>query len=248
MDGFSLSVAFAAFFGGVFMFLAPCTLPLVPAFLASLVPGRKKESTTYTRDLTLRTIFFSAGFTTIFVLFGLLTGFFGSSLTHYKLLVSQIGGVLIIIFGLSLFNLVRIPIIYKGISRIGHIALDSERMTTPIILGALFALGWTPCAGPILASILFLGSQTGSLLSGGLLLFIFSLGLAVPFIIVGLLFAHTVPTLVWYERYIGLIRGASGTFLVLIGFVLLFGDSIGMTTWGFALYSYFGYVPMCAYL
>lgn len=243
----SLASLLIAFTGGVVMFLAPCTLPLVPAFLASLVPGGQKGSQSYARTLSVKTILFSVGFTVIFVVLGVLTGFVGSALTPYKLFLSQIGGVIIILFGLSLMHVVTVPALQKTFSKLGFVALNPNRVSTPLILGSLFALGWTPCAGPILASILFLASQSGTALEGGITLFVFSLGLTVPFILLGMLYAHTISIFNAYERYSKSIRFVSGSFLVFLGVILFLGNSILMTDWGFALYSFFGYVPMCTY-
>ncbi len=240
----SLSSVVVAFTGGILMFLAPCTLPLVPVFLASLLPPHLK---THRTELLFRTVLFTLGFTTIFVLFGMLAGFLGGELSVYKTILAQIGGVFIIIFGLSLLGLFNFALFQRG-SRIGsHVRLLHEKRSTAFFFGTFFALGWTPCAGPILASILFVASQTATTLTGGILLLIFSTGLALPFIVVGLLYGYFVTLLSVYERYVTLIRVVSGVLLIGLGSLLLFQQSILMTNWGFALYSFFGYVPMCTY-
>ena len=163
----SSALFFTAFFGGVLMFLAPCTLPLVPAFIASLVPGRQNEQCFYRRIVLRKTIYFSMGFTLVFVCFGILTGLFGATIATYKLILSQIGGVLIIIFGLTLLNVFSIPFLNKS-SSAGTKAAAKYGTYAPLLLGVVFALGWTPCAGPILASILLLASDTGTALEARL--------------------------------------------------------------------------------
>jgi cytochrome c-type biogenesis protein len=245
MPELSLVLIGTAFIGGVLMFLAPCTLPLVPAFIASLVPGKQNVIDNYKRRVLQRTILFSAGFTLIFVLFGIFTGLFGSKIASYKLLLSQIGGVFIIIFGLALLNLFQIPFLTKSGNVGSKIPFQTYGSFAPLILGIVFALGWTPCAGPILASILFLASDSGTILQGGILLFIFSMGLAVPFILVGVFLGYTSKLLLFYERFHKVIGGVSGVFLITLGVFLVFGQSIVVTSWGFALYSFFGYMPMC---
>lgn len=240
------SVAMATAFGaGVLMFLAPCTLPLVPAFIASLVPGKQNTLTNYKAIVLRKTIFFSVGFTSIFVLFGMLTGLFGSEIATYKQILSQIGGVLIIILGLAVLNVFQIPIIQGRTTGMRRFTIGKYDSFAPLILGIVFALGWTPCAGPILASILLLASQSGTALQGGLLLFMFSLGLAVPFLLVGIFLGYTSNILRIYERFHKVISVFSGSFLVLLGVFLVFGQYILVTSWGFALYSFFGYMPMC---
>ena len=240
----SLSSILIAFSGGVLMFLAPCTLPLVPAFLASLVPPQLRA---HHHELMIRTILFVIGFTTIFVTFGVLTGFVGSTLTVYKTLLAQLGGGIIFIFGLSMLGVFNVALFKKGSSAIRYIRLAHEKRSAAFFFGTLFALGWTPCAGPILASILLFASQTATALKGGLLLLFFSIGLALPFILVGFLYSHMARVIASYARYADSIRMVSGTLLVVLGLILLFGQSIIMTHWGFALYSFFGYVPMCTY-
>ena len=114
MPEISLVTMITAFGAGVLMFLAPCTLPLVPAFIASLVPGRQNEVNRYTYIVFRKTIYFSVGFTFVFVSFGMLTGLFGSSVGSYKHILSQIGGVFIILFGLTLLNILRLPFLKKN--------------------------------------------------------------------------------------------------------------------------------------
>lgn len=240
----SLSSAVIAFTGGVLMFLAPCTLPLVPAFLASLVPPQIQVRR---YELVFRTILFTLGFTSVFILFGVLTGFIGGILSVYKILLAQIGGVIIFIFGLSLTGVFNLSLFKQGTQITGRMRRIHEKRSTAFLFGTFFALGWTPCAGPILASILLVASQTATALTGGFLLLIFSIGLALPFIVVGFLYDRFVAFLSTYERYVRAIRIMSGLLLMGLGAVLFLEESIRMTHWGFALYSFFGYVPMCTY-
>jgi cytochrome c-type biogenesis protein len=230
------------------MFLAPCTLPLVPAFIASLVPGKQDTLNQYRQRVLLRTMLFTIGFTCIFVLFGFVTGMFGSQIAHYKLLLSQGGGVILILFGLALLQVFQLPLFQKSVTPAQKIHLQKFGSFAPLVLGIVFALGWTPCAGPILASILLLASGTGTVLQGGILLFVFSMGLAVPFILVGIFLGSTAKLLKLYERFHTVINRVSGIFLITLGIFLVFGQFILVTSWGFALYSFFGYMPMCTLL
>ncbi len=241
-----------AFIGGVLMFLAPCTLPLVPAFLASLAPRvqstRTQQSMRGSNHVHLyAACMFTVGFTIVFVLFGLLAGYLGSSVTTYKTLLGQIGGLFIIVFGLGLLDVYRVRIFSQSFLLSNTLHVLQKHPRTPILLGAIFALGWVPCAGPVLASILILTSQSSTTLEGGVLLFIFSLGLAIPFILTGFLYSRAYGFIVAYDRYANAIRYASGTFLILLGTMLVFGQYILMTHWGFTLYSFLGYTPMCTY-
>lgn len=241
----SLVFAISAFSAGVAMFLAPCTFPIVPAFLASMVPDTEGEH--YDREMLLRTIVFTVGFGVVFTLFGVLSGFLGSTLIVYKSTLSQIGAVAIIIFGLALLGVFDIPILKHSFQRLRVPIIKKGRVLRPAFLGVVFALGWSPCAGPLLVSILLLASQTGTVLEGGILLAIFSLGLAVPFIFVGSLYAYSLRFFNIYEKYYKLISTISGLLLLVLGISLLFTQTIIYTQFGYMLYDAFGIVPMCSY-
>lgn len=239
-----------AFVGGVLMFLAPCTLPLVPAFLASITTASHTNvHGVYTneRTLVIRIVAFILGFTSIFVLFGILASYLSDAFISYKTILSQVGGFFVIIFGLSTLGVFNIPALEKSFSLLNTSLMGKTKRTTPAILGSLFALGWAPCAGPILTSILLLTSQSTTMLQGGFLLLVFSLGLAIPFFLVGFFYARIHIFLSIYERYIRLVNALSGVFLIGIGVLLVFGKYLILTKFGFDLYSFFGYVPMCTY-
>jgi cytochrome c-type biogenesis protein len=235
----------SAFAGGVAMFLAPCTLPIVPAFLASMVPDEKCLN--HQREIFIRTVLFTVGFSVVFVVLGMLSGYFGATLTVYKSILAQIGSMFIIAFGLMLIGVFQIPVLRNAFQRIRVPKMKKGRVIRPIVLGVVFALGWSPCAGPLLASILLLASQTGTVVEGGVLLMIFSLGLAVPFILTGALFAQSTHFFASYAKYQKHISIVSGVFLIVLGFSLLFSQTLLFSDVGFALYDFFGVVPMCYY-
>ncbi len=243
----SLGFIMSAFFAGLLMFLAPCTLPLVPAFLASLVPHTDARVSNYTYRIFVKTLFFCIGFTTVFVGFGMVSGILGASITPYKILLSQIGGLLIIGFGVVLVAQSHVSFIERIAQKLQRYFHRGSSLHTPFIFGVIFALGWSPCSGPILASILILASKTGTALQGGVLLTIFSLGLAVPFILVALFFARTVSAFKLNYKYHSVMTYISGALLMSMGLVLLFGNMIVMTHIGFSIYSFFGYTPMCQF-
>ncbi len=244
MPDLSSTILLSAFTAGILMSFAPCTLPLIPAFLASLVPPNNKSKLT---SLLIQSIYFCFGFSFVFICFGILAGYAGSVLSTYKLILSQIGAVFIIIFALSLFNIIKLPFKIK----IFNATKNTTRATqsyTPVVLGSLFALGWSPCAGPLLVSILLLASNLGTAMQGGVLLAIFSLGLSLPFILLGALYGHTLSFFKLYEQHYQKIRIVSGVFLLSVGIIMLFGQSFRMTEFGFMVYNFFGYIPMCTYI
>ena len=245
MHELSLILMVSAFAGGVVMFLAPCTLPIVPAFLVSLVPDAVRHNKR--REITIRTISFTFGFSIIFFLFGLLSAYLGSWIAHYKVIFSQVGSVLIILFGLAILGVFELPLLKNTFQRIRVPHMEKGRFARPLLLGVVFALGWSPCAGPILASILLLASQSATLMQGGVLLLTFSLGLAVPFILTGLLYAQSVHAFTGYARYERYLSKFSGVFLIVLGVSLLSSQSILMSDFGFQIYHFFGLAPLCVY-
>jgi len=196
MEAISLGIALSAFVAGLLTFLAPCTLPLVPAYLGFISGVSTKDLDTENpeavkearRKIVLNGIFFILGFTIVFVLFGTLAGVLGQGLTPYRIWLTRIGGALVMLFGLFMMGVFKIPYLQSQHSFNMPSFLAVGKPSTSVAIGGAFAFGWTPCVGPILGSILLLASTEGSALSGALLLGIFSLGLAVPFILISLAF------------------------------------------------------------
>ena len=236
----------SVFIAGVLMFLAPCSLPLVPAYLA-FISGVKNEelANPKTRARARRAILlnggmFVLGFTTIFVGFGLLAGLFGAQIGQFRNVLSQVGGGFIIIFGLMMLQIINIaPLMREHRLKMPAI-LTPGKPSSAFIMGSVFALGWTPCVGPVLASVLLLASTSTTVFSGGFLLAVFSLGLAVPFIITAVLFArasHVIATYSGVTKWVGRVGGA---FLIFIG-ILLFTDNFGLTVeYGYKVFNFFG--------
>ena len=242
MEVITTAFLISAFFGGVIMFFAPCTFPIVPAFLASLVS--KDVRNTQEHEVFIRTIFFTVGFSIIFVLLGMVSAVAGTFLRGYEDWFLDIGGVIIILFGLSLFD---IPILKNSFQRIKIPQIEKGRIVRPLLLGIIFGIGWSPCAGPLLASILLLASQTGTALAGGVLLFVFSVGLAIPFIVTGAMYGKAYSFFNGFSKHHKKIAFISGIFLIIIGVSLIFRGSLLFTEVGFFFYDLFGIVPMCEY-
>lgn len=229
--GFLLS----AFIAGLITFFAPCTLPLVPGFLAFIsgVPldelKDQSANTKAQKTILYNGIFYVIGFTTIFILFGILFGFFGALLNPYRIAVTRIGGLFIIVFGLFLLgvNFPGASYFEKTIGGFGLSHLKPGKPTSSFAFGALFAAGWTPCIGPILASILLLASQSGSIGKGAFLLFIFSIGLAIPFVFLTLFASSATRYVKQLTKYLPLISRVGGVFLLFIG-VLMLLDQFGV--------------------
>lgn len=233
----------AVFIAGIFMFLAPCTLPLVPAYLAFIsgIHGRVQPNDPgVKRRLLISALMFSVGFTVVFVGLGLLAGWFGEVLAVFHNLLRIVGGLFVIVFALLMLGLIHFPVLDEQhtFSQLRRIQPGSPKAT--FFIGAAFALGWTPCIGPILASVLLVASSEGSVLAGGWLLFVFSLGMALPFLLTAYFYSLAQD---WFSHYQVVAKGiqtAGGLLLLLVG-VLLLTDTLGaLVQYGTPLFNTLG--------
>ncbi|MGC1381036.1 MAG: cytochrome c biogenesis protein CcdA [Candidatus Baltobacteraceae bacterium] len=222
-----------AFLAGLVSFVSPCVLPLVPAYL-SLLTGEsledlKAESTASARAQTLaHAVAFVSGFSLIFIALGLSASAIGGVLDANRVLIAQIGGVLVVILGLQMMGMLRIPFLMMD-KRV-HMQSDRRSFWTSALVGIAFAAGWSPCIGPILAGILAIASQQHSA-QAGLLLAFYSLGLALPFLATALAIGVVLPLLNRIKPALPAIEFASGAFLVVVGLVLVNNAFLNVAGW-----------------
>jgi len=215
------------------MFLAPCTLPIVPGYLAFIAGNPTGSESSKRHRVLLNAIAFVIGFSIIFILLGTFAAAIGSFLGPWRDTLGRIAGALIILFGLTMLGVVRIPALQSDHRFALPHFLTLGRFESSLLIGALFALGWSPCIGPILGSILLLASGSATAGQGAFLLAIFSLGLGLPFILTALmleragkLFASS-GTIAYFFSIFG------GILLLVIGILMLFGDMGLLVQWGF---------------
>lgn len=223
----------ASFLSGVFMFLAPCTLPLVPAFLAFVSGNDRKK-------VIINTIFFIFGFSLVFILLGSLVSFLGSHLIIFRSFLMKIGGVLIIIFGLYILRVFRLPIFEKNFYFIRFKNIKPGTKSGAFILGSSFAAGWTPCVGPILASILLIAGNAQTVLVGTFLLFIFSLGLSIPFLVTAIL-SSKIKNIFNIISEHSWVYKIGGFLLIFIGILLITDNFYLLIRFGFNIFSFINY-------
>lgn len=238
-----LSIGFiiSAFIAGLLTFLAPCTLPLVPAYLGFISGVSTKEledpETAHAarKKVFLNGIFFILGFSIVFILFGTLAGVLGQELAPFRLWIGRISGILVILFGLVMLGVFHLKFMQGGSALALPKWMKAGSLTSSFTVGGAFAFGWTPCVGPILASILLLAS-TGSAAQGALMLAIFSLGLALPFILISFAISRATKGITAFFAFLkkyrviilsvfGLLLGALLN-IVLMALGSLFGASV----------------------
>ena len=220
----SLLVAFGA---GLLSFVSPCVLPLVPVYLASLA-GPEIFDTRVSRrrfSMFLHSLSFVVGFSIVFTIMGAGAGLAGFILSSHLALVRQIAGSLLIAFGVLMLAALKIP----WLNYEKRLA-PSQSITTgylrSLLTGAIFSLAWTPCVGPMLGSILTLAWGSGTAWHGASLLAIYSLGLGVPFLVIGAAFDFITPLLKRIYRYSTAIYIFSGTLLIVVGILILTNNLI----------------------
>jgi len=215
----------AAFVAGLVSFLSPCVLPLVPGYV-SLISGvgveeLKAQETAVLRRVMLNSIAFILGFSIVFVILGALSTEVGQIASQYKSVLAQVAGVLVIVFGLHLTGILRIKALYAD-KRL-HNVKGGNTPWGAFVIGFAFAFGWTPCVGPILSGILVIAAAQNSVGKGILLLTVYSLGLAVPFLLTALGIERFMKFYTGFRRHMHVVEVASGALLIALGVLLVFG-------------------------
>jgi cytochrome c-type biogenesis protein len=213
----------------VLTFLAPCTLPLVPGFLG-FISGTKASRARIFWNAVLYVIGFSIVFISLGVLVGLVSGVV---LVAYQDWLNIIGGAFVVVFGIFMLQGAfgwKLPILGKLAGEYKLPVLKHIKPGTPlssVIFGAAFATGWTPCVGPVLGAILTLTATTGGVIAGALLLSVFSLGLAVPFLILAAGFGYFSEKMGVIAKWLPYISGVGGLMIIVLG-VLVMTDNLGV--------------------
>lgn len=224
----------AAVIAGLLSFLSPCVLPLVPSYVAFLtgvggasvaVAGDDDNATRAASARTLLTgILFVCGFSTVFILLGASASVIGGALHDHSLLISRIGGALLIALGLVLIGLVRIPGLHRDL-RVLHLVARSRTVSYlgAYIVGFAFGAGWTPCIGPVLAGILTLAAARGTVGDGMLLLAAYSAGLAIPFLLATVALDRFVVASRAFRRWLPWVNRVSGVLMIALGLLMSTG-------------------------
>lgn len=215
MENISVGIAFI---GGVMSFFSPCVLPVLPgyvAYLAGVSPGENARLKIFMHSLT-----FVLGFSLIFVLLGASASLVGFFLRSHMRIIMKIAGVLVVVLGIHLTGIIRIPLLEREMRYSGP---EGRNLGLSFLAGILFSVGWTPCISPILAGILTLAAQEETVLKGMLLLSFFSAGLGIPLILVGVSVGTAFQYLKVIKKHTRKVEVASGVLLIILGIILFVG-------------------------
>ncbi len=219
------------FLEGLLAFISPCILPMLPVYFLYLSgkstdeplesSAGKETVRTKKGKLVVNTVFFVLGFTIVFLMLGATSTAIGQTLTSHKVILEKIAGAVIILLGIHMTGLIKIPFLNQD-HRMNPLRRKASLLSS-LMLGVAFSLGWSPCLGPFLGSALLLSGQSSTLLEGMILLLVFSLGLAIPFLLASILFEELTVVFVWIKKHMNLIKIISGSLLIVLGLLMLFG-------------------------
>lgn len=219
-----------AFMSGVASFLSPCLLPMIPAYVLYMAGAASAEGEWVSRkSAVLRTLAFVLGFTVVFLLLGLSASAFGSFFVSNKEWFQRLAGVFIMVLGLQFAGLIHLPALSK--MRGFRPKTKSGSTASAFLMGLAFGAGWTPCFGPVLASILMMATASQSVGQGTLLLLIYALGMGLPFILSAVFVNEITPVLarisqkgIWIERLAGVV-------LIIFGFLMAMNWLVKLAIW-----------------
>ena len=249
------SLIIPVFIAGILTFLAPCTLPLVPGYLGFIsgvsmddlkkgIIGKKEK-----RNVMLNGVLYVIGFSTVFILLGTIFGIGGIALAKYRLILSKVGGIVIILFGLFMLRIPGLNFMrFMSADKRFHTKLKPGEPASSLIFGATFALGWSPCVGPILGTVLVLSANVSTIWQGAFLLFVFSLGLAIPFLLIAVSIAHAMDYVKRMSKYLNIISTVGGVFLIIMGVLLITDNLVVWNSFFYDMFEGLGYERLLDYL
>ncbi len=224
-----------AFLAGVVSFLSPCVLPLIPGYV-SLVSKMSFEELTdgkaqgKVNKIFIPSLLFVMGFAFVFVTLGASASFIGTFIQENKVLLLKISGVMIILFGLFTMDIIKIPQLYR--ERRLNLPHGNMGLVGIFFLGIAFGFGWTPCVGPILASILLYASTADGAGKGALLLLVYSLGLGLPFLLTGLALSKALSAFGWIKQHYALYKIIVGGTLIIVGILMISNNLFYLNIYG----------------
>lgn len=255
-----------SFIAGILTFLAPCTLPLVPAylsFISGVSEADAKKNIRIRAKIFLNGLFYVIGFSAVFILIGSLVGLGGSVLVPYQFLLARLGGLFIILFGFFMIapalavltkeriNFLNLPV-FRFFVRDRKISFAKKlKPGSPIsslIFGITFSLGWSACTGPILGAVLTLAASSATVGQGSFLLFVFSLGLAIPFLLTALAIGWASEHLARVGKYLNWVSAFGGIFLIILGYLMVTNNFVKWIAIAYRFFDFVNYDVLLNYL
>jgi cytochrome c-type biogenesis protein len=220
-----------AFIAGLLSFLSPCVLPLIPSYITYITGlsfndlQAEHPSHQVRRQTVIHSLLFIAGFTFVFILLGASATYIGGFLQQHMTSIRRVGGILIILFGIHLTGI--IPIHFLLGEKRFNINRKPAGYAGSFLVGVAFSAGWTPCIGPILASILMVAATEETVAHGIILLLAYSMGLAIPFFLAALAMHQFLVVFNRFKKYIRIFEIVTGVFLIIVG-VMVFGNYLAV--------------------
>ncbi len=211
--------SFLAFGAGFISFLSPCVLPLIPGYISYISGESLGDIVEKQKKIILKTVLFSLGFSLVFISFGATASFIGNILLENSNTLRIIAGIIIIIFSLQLIGILNLNFLNQ--EKRFQTKNYSNNLFFPVLVGAAFGFGWTPCIGPVLGSILTLAAVESSIGKGILLLSFYSLGLAIPFILSGYGISKFLAFSKNFRKNIKIVSVSGGVILLITGILIL---------------------------
>jgi cytochrome c-type biogenesis protein len=229
MEGAAQLGLFIAFGAGILSFLSPCVLPLVPSYITFITGMNLEDMQGSRRDNIVHALLFIAGFSLIFLALGAGATVFGQLMLRYRDIISRVGGVLIIIFGLYLLGAFNLAFLNRD-TRL-HLANKPLGYLGTVVVGIAFGAGWSPCIGPILGAILTMAANEADLGRGLTLLAAYSMGLAVPFLAAAVMVERFLEVFAKMRRHIVWVNRASGALLIAVGLLMVTNRFTILANW-----------------
>jgi len=201
------------FLEGIISFISPCMLPLLPLYISYFAGKADKK-----QHIFLRAGFFVLGFTIVFTSLGLFAGTLSTFLIQYQQIINIVCGIIVILFGLSYLEVIRLPF-FKGMQS----AKEISSIFSAFVFGMIYSVSLTPCVGAFLGSALMMASTSGGAIKGALLLLTYSLGLGIPFLISAVLIDRLNSVFTFIKKHYNIVNLVSGVFLIIIGISMIFG-------------------------